>query len=421
MTPFHRRILYLVIACLLGAGRAQADGYDRIAGKITVAAKSLKRRRVAVLQFPYIDNRLGAGPRAVQELLMTKLVDQPGIQVVERAALGQMVEEITLSYRGLLDPRASYQLGQILDVDAVLTGTLVELPNRQIQINARLIRLPDGLILAAVESLVKRTWKDPSSLPAAPSLGEWLGNIFSPVSSDFHQEDDINKFVQEQLESLNSAASAPSPRAVPVPNSPSFALLPDSSSPEGTSKRMITGRWVYEQSCTYCHGPQGKGSQAMAEVFGLSAIHLDLNLKSLERYSAEGLTSRLKSGKSRMPAYQKPLTEEDAASLLEYLRHLTASLNCSGARARVDQLERDILELKAQYWALELRKSGTSISGAPKDMTSALIEPEIKNRFYERLKSWSALPRIPAMTPAEVKRFVSLDSQAYTLRENCGL
>ncbi|MDD5303571.1 MAG: FlgO family outer membrane protein [Elusimicrobia bacterium] len=400
-----------------------ADGYDRIAGKIAVAAKGLKRRRIAVLQFPYIDNRNDIGSRVVQEQLMIKLVAYRELQVVERASLGQMVEEITLSYRGLLDSRASYQLGQILDVDAVLTGTLVELPNRQIQVNARLIRIPDGLILAAVESLVKRTWQDGSAPPDPPSLQKWVGNIFGPASSNIHQEDDINKFIQEQFEALNAAASAspPAPRAVPVADSPIFSLFADPSSPDGSSKKMLKGRLLYEQSCTYCHGPQGKGSQAMAEIFGLSAVNLDINLKSLERYSAKDLITRLKSGDSRMPVYQKSLAEEDASALLQYLRHLTSSFDCPNARARVDELERDVLELKARYWALELRKSKTSIAGAPKEMTSAILDPAIKSQFYDSLNKWSATDHIPALTPAEVKRFVDSDGQAFSLRQNCGL
>lgn len=418
MTTLHRRGLILVLLSLLAPGSAMADGYDRIAGKIAVAAKGLERRRIAVLQFPYIDNRSDIGSRVVQEQLMTRLVAHQELRVVERAALGQMVEEITLSYRGLLDSRASYQLGQILDVDAVLTGTLVELPNRQIQINARLIRIPDGLILAAVESLVKRTWEGGSAPPDPPSLQKWVGNIFGPANSNVHQEDDINKFIQEQFEALNAAAA---PRAVPVADSPVFSLFADPSSPEGTSKKMMKGRLLYEQSCTYCHGPQGKGSQAMAEIFGLSAIHLDINLKSLERYSAKDLITRLKSGDSRMPVYQKSLAEEDASALLQYLRHLTASFDCPNARARVDALEREVLELKARYWALELKKSKTPVAGAPKEMTSAIVNPELKREFYDSLNKWSAMSSIPALTPAEVKRFVAVDGQAFSLRQNCGL
>ncbi|MBI4061782.1 MAG: c-type cytochrome [Elusimicrobia bacterium] len=317
MKASGRRVLAFGLAGLLAASSAAADGYDRVAGKIADAAQGLKRRRIAVLRFPYVDNRDDPGSRLVQEQLMTRLVAYPALEVVERAAMGQMVEEITLAYKGLLDQRASYQLGRILDVDAVLTGTLVELPNRQIQLNARLIRIPDGLIVAAVEGLIKKTWRDASSPPDSPSLEKWLGNIFSPASNDFHNEEEISAFIREQFEALNSAA--PAPRA--AADSQIDSLIHDASA-EGTSKKLMRGRWLYEQNCTYCHGPQGKGSRAMAETFGLSAARLDLSLKSLERYSAKDLASRLKNGESRMPAYPKPLNEEDASALLQYLRRL---------------------------------------------------------------------------------------------------
>jgi mono/diheme cytochrome c family protein/TolB-like protein len=395
-----------------------ADGYDRVVGKIAIAAKGLKRRRIAVLQFPYIDNRSDIGSKVVQEQLMTKLVAYREIQVVERAALGQMVEELTLGYRGLLDPRGSYQLGQILDVDAVLTGTLVELPNRQIQINARLIRIPDGLILAAVETLVKRNWEDGAASQNPPSLKKWVGAIFAPANSNIHQEDDINKFIEEQFAALSAPAAAPRPPS--VPDSPVFSLFADPTSTVGSSKEMIRGRLLYEQSCTYCHGPQGKGTQAMAEIFGMPASRLDINLKSLERYTSDDLITRLKGGASKMPVYQKSLTDGDASALLDYLRRLTASFDCPNARARVDALERDVLELKARYWAIELRKRKTPIEAAPKEMTSAILDPEIKREFYDSLNKWSAMGRIPALSPAEVKRFVDSDGQAFSVRQNCG-
>lgn len=420
MTTRGMLALALVLTSLLSAGPAAADGYDRVAGKIAIAAKGLKRHRIAVLQFPYIDNRNDIGSRVVQEQLMIKLVAHRELQVVERAALGQMVEEITLSYRGLLDSRASYQLGQILDVDAVLTGTLVELPNRQIQLNARLIRIPDGLILAAVEGIVKRSWQDgapPSADP--PSLKKWIGDIFGPASSNVHHEEDIDKFIQEQFAAMETAA--PVPQGIPVADSPVYSLFANPSIHEGTPKTLIKGRLLYEQSCTYCHGPQGKGSQAMAGIFGLSTANLDINLKSLERYSSKDLITRLKNGATRMPVYQKSLDEEDASALLRYLRHLTASFDCPNARARVDELERDILELKARYWAIELRKRKIPIAEAPNEMTSAILDPDLKREFDLRLREWVETARIPALTPAEVKRFVTVDGQAFTLRQNCGL
>ena len=184
---------------------------------------------------------------------------------------------------------------------------------------------------------------------------------------------------------------------------------------------MLKGRLLYEQSCTYCHGPQGKGSQAMAEIFGLSATNLDINIKSLERYSSKDLITRLKNGGTRMPVYQKSLGEEDASALLQYLRQLTSSFDCPNAQSLINELERDILEVKARYWALELKKRKTSVADAPKEMTSAILDPELKRQFYDRLSTWAEADRIPALTPAEIKRFVSADGQAFSLRQNCGL
>ena len=403
---------------------AYADGYDRVAAKLVPAVRQLEHRRIAVLSFPYIDKRVCSGPQEVQERLAAKFVSYKDLQVVERAAMGEMVEEISRGYQGLLDQRSSYQLGRILDVDAVLTGTLVELPDSRIQINARLIRIPDGLIMAAAEGLVDRTWKDPSPPPERPSIGRWLKDVFAPTGNEYHQEEKIGRFIQEQFDALNALA----PTAV-RPSAPLDAMfdgslllpLANHVSDETPSKELVRGRWLYEQSCTYCHGPQGRGSQAMAEVFGLSGINLNLDRKPLQLYTLEMLRNKLKGGETRMPVYQKPLSDEDAASLLQYLRHMTSALDCTNARERVDRLEEDILELKARYWADRLSKAGVPVETASESIFSVIGDPLLKLRLRHRLKQIYDTGRIKTLTVDEVKRFVTNDNLAFSLHQSCGL
>ncbi len=93
---------------------------------------------------------------------------------------------------------------------------------------------------------------------------------------------------------------------------------------------------------------------------------------------------------------------------------------CVDASRRVDSLENEILDIKARYWALQLKK-GLKISTLTVNPGSTISDPELKQEFYDRMKSWYAQKRVPALSPLETKRFVALDGQAYSLAQKCGI
>ena len=193
-----RNSLSLIAFCaarfLLIPEPVAADGYKHIASRIAKTARVLKRKQLAVLEFPYIDGHAGNGSRIVQERLTTLLAKQRDIRVVERTSMDRLLGEIALGYRGLLDHNSAYRLGKILDVDAVLTGSLIELPNQRIEINARLIHIPDGAILAAVESWVKREWDEPENNPHPVPSPSWFKDLTNEFADAFHPEGDKNKY-----------------------------------------------------------------------------------------------------------------------------------------------------------------------------------------------------------------------------------
>jgi len=197
-----------VLSNLVAVRTAKADGLDRVAARMAAAAKTLKRRRIAVLQCPYVDGRSSEGSRLVQERLTTKLAAYHDLEVVERASLGQMIDEITLAQRGLLDSRASYEFGKILDVDAVVTGTLLELPNGKIEINARLIRIPDGLIIGAADGMVRRTWADAASSFRPWNPLQWITALFAAPDGDTQSREDSSRYFLERMDALRTGKDA---------------------------------------------------------------------------------------------------------------------------------------------------------------------------------------------------------------------
>ena len=94
--------------------------------------------------------------------------------------------------------------------------------------------------------------------------------------------------------------------------------------------------------------------------------------------------------------------------------------NCDEAASIVDRLEREIVDLKARYWAHRL-KNGLDLKTLKVNPGSTISDPELKRTFYSKMKAWYAQERIPALSPLETKRFIALDGQAYSLTQKCGI
>jgi TolB-like protein len=102
------------------------------------------------------------------------------------------------------------------------------------------------------------------------------------------------------------------------------------------------------------------------------------------------------------------------------MRDALTDEGCDEAAARVDRLENDILDLKARYWALRLKK-GLQLSSLKTNPGSTISDPELKQQFYDRMNAWYGQAVVPALSAAETKRFVAVDSQAYSLHKRCRL
>ncbi|MDD5301898.1 MAG: CsgG/HfaB family protein [Elusimicrobia bacterium] len=97
----------------------------------------------------------------------------------------------------------------------------------------------------------------------------------------------------------------------------------------------------------------------------------------------------------------------------------TAS-RCSDAESRINALEESILDIKARYWARRL-KEGLPASELKVNPGSTIPDSALKARFYAALRRWYDADGVPALTAAEVSRFVKADGEAYSLHQECGL
>ena len=274
---------------------ALAGGFKSLAKELARAAQDSGITRVAVIPFEPADSSSAKDGLAIAEKLTTQIVRTGRVQTMERSLIGKLLDEHRLAKTGLIDLGTLKKLGAVLSVDGIVSGSFVTLGPR-VLINARLIDVETGRIVAACEREAPREWSDGAAL------------IF-PLAQEL-------------------AAEPPTDLSADIARASSF--------------------------------------------------------------------------------------EEDG------LRDSLASQGCAHAAERVDRMESRILDIKARYWALRLKK-GLSLRVLKFNPGSTITDPELKRRFYDRMTFWHERGDIPELSPAEVNSFVTTDQRAFALHRECGI
>ncbi len=273
-----------------------ADGFGALARELGRAAAAAGIRSLAVLPFAPGDASPPKEGVNIADKLLTRIVRGGKVQAVERSMLRRIVEEHHLARTGIPDAGLIKQIGEIVPVGAVITGSFVN-SGEETVLQARLINVKTGIILAAAERRVDREQFGLQALEAASD--NRTASLWMPVPE----------------------------LTVPAPE------LPADGSPEAGASA-------------------GGGS-------------------------------------------------------------------CANASERIDALEAQILDVKARYWAGQIRK-GVSLSRLTVNPGSEISDPELKKSFYGRLQYWYETASIPELTPSDLSRFVRIDREALALYGECG-
>lgn len=168
------------IAILAFAPSAFSGDFDKLAAQLSGAAKARGRARVAILPFQVIGGRGSTSGRIVSERLVAPIMAAGQVEVVERAMLESVMREQQLQFSGVVDARSVKEIGKILNVDAVITGTVIALRNDRVEINARLIDTESAMILFAAEARTEQDWNESMFDDAAWS---GVGSSWPPLPS----------------------------------------------------------------------------------------------------------------------------------------------------------------------------------------------------------------------------------------------
>jgi len=138
---------------------AAADPYEDLADKLSVAGEQLVNKKMAIIPFSYADETSKSRDGAViSERLTMKMINLQKFEIIERSVLDKVMNELKLQSSGVIDASTAKQLGKVLGVDAIITGTLVRRTGGDIEVNARIIKTETAQAIGAAQIIVKKDW-----------------------------------------------------------------------------------------------------------------------------------------------------------------------------------------------------------------------------------------------------------------------
>ena len=125
-----------------------AELVDQIVSSLAQNDKS----KIAVMDFVNMSGQTTKLGRYLSEELTTRLYLTGMFEVIERKLLDKIVEEQKISLSGMIDESTAAELGRVLGVDAIASGTITDL-GTSVKVNARLISAETGKLfsVASVE------------------------------------------------------------------------------------------------------------------------------------------------------------------------------------------------------------------------------------------------------------------------------
>lgn len=134
------------------------EGVGQLAEKISQKMIEGKKQKIAIVDFSDLNGNVTALGQFLAEELTTRLFDvAPGkFEVVERRMLLKLEEELILGQTGFIEEKSIKKMGQVLGVDAIVTGSMTDLGN-SVKINARLIGVDSAKVFAVAATDIPKT------------------------------------------------------------------------------------------------------------------------------------------------------------------------------------------------------------------------------------------------------------------------
>ncbi|MBU1565113.1 MAG: CsgG/HfaB family protein [Proteobacteria bacterium] len=90
----------------------------------------------------------------VAEWLSTALVNDKRLEVIEHLLIKELLQEQKFNQSGLVEQDQAMQTGRMLGADKIVTGTVIQFLDT-VEVNARVIHIEQGVVLAAEKIIAK--------------------------------------------------------------------------------------------------------------------------------------------------------------------------------------------------------------------------------------------------------------------------
>jgi TolB-like protein len=125
---------------------------ENLINQIVASLAQNDKSKIAVMDFVNMNGEITKLGRYMSEELTTRLYLTGKFEVIERKLLDKIIEEQKISMSGMIDESSAVELGRVLGVDAIASGTITDL-GISVKVNARLISAESGKLfsVASVE------------------------------------------------------------------------------------------------------------------------------------------------------------------------------------------------------------------------------------------------------------------------------
>jgi len=166
--------LLLLTTPSFGASNLES-GVAEVGKSISESMLQEGKKKIAVIEFSDLNDNVTDLGRFLAEELINELLKNKkdkGYEIVERRQLNKVLKQLKLSSSGLLDPKSMKEVGKILNVDSIVTGSLTDLGN-DIKVNARIISVESAMIISSAST----------KIPKVGSVAKLMGQNSVKVSS----------------------------------------------------------------------------------------------------------------------------------------------------------------------------------------------------------------------------------------------
>ena len=149
-------VICLILSLFLSPGMGLAQGnldqrLNELSEQISNEMTQYDKTTIAVVELTDLRGDITEFGQFLAEELITRLYQTKMFKIIERQLLSRVMAEQKLSLTGMIDPTSAKELGRLLGVDAIVSGTVTDL-GQSLKVNARLINTETGEIFAVAST-----------------------------------------------------------------------------------------------------------------------------------------------------------------------------------------------------------------------------------------------------------------------------